>query len=265
MGPQGATGAQGLQGPIGPQGPVGATGPQGATGTQGLQGIVGATGATGSTGATGATGPQGPAGPVNIIASVNMQFSIDDRSGWTHLEQLGLGDDECQTAIPLGFTFTGFGVSTTQVSVSTNGVLFFGNNCSTALGNTTLPSSISTDPFLAFFWDDLKDYGTGEFIEYTTLGGTGGRVFNMMYRMRLFSTTCASAQMTAMISVHETSNLVKVVYSTINGCTLLKGGGATFGMQASGGASAKSVQISVDSPVLDDNLPFQSMSFQSPP
>ena len=54
-----------------------------------------------------------------------------------------LGDDNCWTNIPLGFTFNGFGASVAAISVSTNGVLFFGQNCSTAFFNSSLPTSIS--------------------------------------------------------------------------------------------------------------------------
>ena len=64
------------------------------------------------------------------MASVDMQFSQDDKASWTHLETLA--DDTCQLSIPLGFTYNGFGASVSSISVSSNGVLFFGQGCSTA-------------------------------------------------------------------------------------------------------------------------------------
>lgn len=192
-----------------------------------------------------------------------MEFSLDDRGGWTHIE--AVGDDLCHYNIPLGFLFTGFGASTTSVSVSSNGILFFGQECSTALVNSVLPTAISTAPFLAFFWDDLTDYGTGEFMEYATFGSAGGRVCNLYAQTRLFSTACGTDGQSMMISVHEGSNLVKVAYLGFTGCAQLRGSSATLGFQAAGGAGAQAVLVGYDDPVLDDNTPSQSMSFQPPP
>lgn len=215
-------------------------------------------------GPAGPQGPAGPAGPTEIVATVNAQFSLDDRVGWTRIEDLS--DDLCLNNIPLGFNFTGWGRTVSSVSLSSNGVLFFGQACSAAFTNGPLPAGISPDPFLTFFWDDLRDFGTGEFAEYATFGTPGGRVFNLFFRNRLFSSVCGSLQLTAMISIHEGSNLIKVNYSTVNGCPNLRGSNGTFGLQGPGGALATSFfSIACDSPILDDNNPAgQSISFVPP-
>jgi hypothetical protein len=191
-----------------------------------------------------------------------MQFSQDDRTSWSHIEDLA--DDVCIPNIPLGFTYTGFGASTSTVSLSSNGVLFFGPSCNASLNNSSLPSSISSDAALFFFWDDLKDYGSGEFAEYATFGSVGGRVFNLYVRNRLFSSSCGSDGINVMISVHEASKLVKVEYSGMSGCAAIRGANATLGLQRTGGALATAFTVSVDAPVLDDNAPHQSMSFHPP-
>lgn len=266
QGPQGATGAQGPQGvtgatgPQGAQGPQGPVGPQGATGAQGPQGATGATGAQGPAGPQGATGPQGPAGPVKTVVSVEAQFSQDDRSGWTHVE--ALGDDTCFSNIPLGFTFTGWGRADTTVSVSSNGCLFFGNLCSTSFTNSSLPAFISPDPMLAFFWDDLVDFGAGEYFEYATFGSAPGRVFNLYFRNRLLTSACGSDAVNIMISIHESSNLVRVTYSGMSGCLNIRGGAATFGLQGPNGTDASLVAF--NAPILDNDAPRQSISFQPP-
>ncbi|MBL9002383.1 MAG: hypothetical protein JNK25_14725 [Phycisphaerae bacterium] len=217
---------------------------------------------SGNPGPTGPTGPTGPAGPDRIIASVNMQFSQDDRVGWTRIESLG--DDQCFGSIPLGFTFTGWGLSVSEISVSSNGFLIFGNSCSTAFTNTALPANITSHPMLAFFWDDLRDFGTDQFIEIATLGSAGGRVFNLYFRNRFLSNVCGADSINLMISIHESSNLINVVYSGMSGCTLSRGNSATFGLQGPGGTGAEAVMIGFNSPILDDNAPRQSMSFQPP-
>lgn len=268
MGPVGATGPQGPQGFPGPMGPVGATGAIGATGPEGPAGPVGATGAPGANGATGPAGPQGPVGPQGpaglsdtIVATFDMKFSIDDRSGWNHVE--ALADDSCNVGIPLGFTFNGFGASTSQISVSSNGVLFFGSLCSTSFSNQSLPAGISANAFLAFFWDDLYDYGGGEYFEYTTIGTAPGRVFNLYFRNRFLSSACGSDPIQVMIQIHEGSNIVNVTYSGFSGCVNVRGSSATLGLQSAGGT--KAVMAGFNAPILDDNANSQSMSFQPPP
>jgi len=223
---------------------------------------MGLMGAIGPQGVQGPPGPQGPPGLEDtIVASFNMNFSIDDRSAWVHVE--ALGDDSCFTALPLGFTFNGFGASTAQVSLSSNGNLFFGNLCSTTFSNNALPILISSNAFLSFFWDDLFDYGGGEYFEYTTLGTAPGRVFNLYFRNRLLSSVCGSDPIQVMIQIHEGSNIVNVTYLGFSGCENIRGGTATLGLQSANGA--KAVMAGFNSPVLDDNANRQSMSFQPPP
>lgn len=84
-----------------------------------------------------------------IVASINTQFSQDDRANWTRIEMLP--DDGCNPNIPLGFTFTGWGLSIATVGVNNNGFLIFGNNCPTtgSWNNVPLPSNITADPFVA--------------------------------------------------------------------------------------------------------------------
>lgn len=188
-----------------------------------------------------------------------MNFSIDDRSGWTRTE--ALADDTCFFNIPLGFTFNGLGASVSTISVSSNGVLFFGQNCSTSFSNSSLPSFITPNPALFFFWDDLNDYGSGEGIEYTTLGTAPGRVFNMYFRNRLLSSVCGADAVQVMIQIHESSNIVNVSYPpTFTGCAQIRGSAATLGIQSANGEDA--VMVGFNSPVLDDNTSGQHMSFR---
>jgi hypothetical protein len=250
---------------MGPTGATGLNGPNGATGATGLNGANGATGATGlngpngATGATGATGPQGLSD--TIVASFDMKFSIDDRSGWTHVE--ALADDTCTFNIPLGFTFNGFGASTSSISVSSNGILFFGQDCVTNFTNTALPSGISPNAFLAYFWDDLSDFGSGEYIEYVTNGTAPGRVFHLYARHRLVSSVCGSDAQQVMIQIHEQSNVVNVTYSGFSGCANIRGSSATLGLQSANGT--KAVMAGFNAPILDNDASSQAMSFQPPP
>lgn len=212
-------------------------------------------------GPAGPQGPPGPTGPTGIVASIDAQFSLNDRTGWTRIESLG--DDQCNPNIPLGFTFTGWGRADTVVSVSSNGVLFFGTSgCSSVFSNSALPAGITTAPMLAFFWDDLRDSGTGEFIEYATLGTAPGRVFNLYFRSRLFSAACGSDPVNVQISIHESSNLIQVAYTGMTGCLGVAGNSATFGLQGPNGSDA--YLVSFNAPILDNDAGRQTMSFTPP-
>jgi hypothetical protein len=189
-----------------------------------------------------------------------MTFSVDDRVGWAHVETLS--DDTCSMDIPLGFTYTGFGANTTTVSVSSNGILFFGQGCFTNFTNTALPTSLTTNPALFFFWDDLHDLGAGEFFEYETFGIAPGRVFYMWFVMRVRNAACPTETLQVVVSVHEDSNLVTANYKALTGCAQIRGSGATFGLQAAGGASAETAMVGFNVPALDDNASNQFMSFK---
>lgn len=267
QGPKGDTGPAGAKGDRGPQGLQGLQGIQGVPGQQGAQGAQGLPGPQGAVGPQGPQGPKGDTGPTSaIVASVNMQFSQDDRSGWTRIESLG--DDSCQQNIPLGFTYNGFGASTSTVSLSSNGILFLGQECNVAYFNQPLPWAGTSNAALFFFWDDLQDYGASEFVEYATLGSAPGRVFNLYFRMRLrVSGTCTAGStdvVNVMVSVHESSGLVKASYSSMPSCLATRGGTATLGLQTAGGSAAKAFMVGFNSPVLDDNAPRQTMSFHPP-
>ena len=192
-------------------------------------------------------------GPGAII-SHNLTWSTDDWNIGGGEETLPDADDECTGNLGIGFTFTGFGASTSVIRLSSNGILFFGNDCSTSAGNGDLPSSISDVPMLFFFWDDLKDFGSGEYIHVGLDGNAPQRVLTIRYRMRLYDTgRCGSDKIQIKISIAETSNIVSVVYDQLTGCEFIQGGSATIGLQTQGGANATAYPISRDWAVLDDN------------
>lgn len=152
------------------------------------------------------------------------------------------------------------------VGVNNNGFLIFGASCPTtgSWNNGVLPSNITADPMVAFFWDDLLDGGTGEYFEYQTSGTAGGRVFNLYFRNRLLSTACGSDAVQMMIAIHEGSNLVRISYFGFSGCAMIRGSSATFGAQGPGGAGARAFNAGVDSPILDDNANRQYIDYLPP-
>jgi hypothetical protein len=150
-------------------------------------------------------------------------------------------------------------------AVSSNGLLVFGAGCNPEYNNGSLPTGASLDPVLAFFLDDLLDFGTGEFLEYTTQGSGPSRVFTMYFRNRLFGGLCGADAITAVISIHEGSNLIRVSYRGLTVCANICGGSDTLGMQGPGGESAADVvQVGWNTVILDNAAPVQSMTFHPP-
>jgi hypothetical protein len=206
-------------------------------------------------------------GPAAIV-SHNLSYSQDD---WSIGSGDGLfddnDDDECSSSVGMPFTFKGFGASTSTIRVSSNGVLFFGSSCSSQASNTSLPASITTVPMLFLFWDDLKDFGSGEHVYAASDGTSPNRVVLIDFRMRLRDTSLCSGTTSAIkvkVTISETSNLVTVVYDdTAGGCEYLQGNSATLGLQTAGGSSATAYPVSMNSAVLDDNAEKAIfMSFQ---
>ncbi len=75
-------------------------------------------------------------------------------------------DDAVSSMIPLGFSFTLYGQTFSHFEIAANGCVALAAGGVPA-DNTTLPTSLTPDPLLAAFWDDL-DPGSGGAVKYLT-------------------------------------------------------------------------------------------------
>lgn len=88
-------------------------------------------------------------------------------------------DDQSQSA-PIGFTFSYYGTTYTDVIISSNGYITIPGEPGNLLGNTNLPDMAAPNPVLAPWWDDLRvaNYGgTVDEVSYDTIGLAPFRVF----------------------------------------------------------------------------------------
>src|SRR5207249_8403647 len=94
--------------------------------------------------------------------------------------------------------------------ISTNGWLEFGGNTqgTTDPTNACLPTSKHTNPFLAFYWDDLQTEGTA--IRYGTSGTSPNRTFIIDFQENRVAAT--GDKVTGQVQIHERSNLINVKY-----------------------------------------------------
>lgn len=216
--------------------------------------------------------------------SANLAFSRDDigttawPQGWTYINNNTLtsgSTDDGYIDAAMGFGITIGGVSYTNVRVCTNGWLEFTNSgsaaqMSTANTNLSLPISSTTNPFLAFYWDDMVTLSEG--IRIATVGASPNRTFVVDYRAYTYSTDAAFTEagpanngsnddITLQVTIHEGSGLITVRYYQTE--TYCNGANATIGFQGAGGSNAKALPVTYNGKVFDDNYNNQGQQFVS--
>src|SRR5258706_10011596 len=181
-----------------------------------------------------------------------MAHSRDDIPG-TFTSLTG-NDVTANATIPFAVVIDG--VSYTTVTISTNGWLEFGGNTqgTSDPANACLPTSKHTNPFLAFFWDDMRTINTA--IRYGTVGTAPGRIF--IVDADVEANFGSNHDVTMQVEIHEGSNLVTVKYDDTEAES--SGQTATIGFQGAGGAAATARAITCNGKVLDDNTPLDGWS-----
>jgi hypothetical protein len=124
---------------------------------------------------------------------------------------VGLGDDQTSGPLPIGFTFTFYGVDYTNFYISSNGFIDFdggGNGC---CAGQPIPGS-GQGPMIAGYWEDL-DPPEGGTIEYETFGTSPDSQLNVTFRdIQHFN---GGPPSTFQWKLFETSNIVEVHYGTM--------------------------------------------------
>jgi hypothetical protein len=107
------------------------------------------------------SGNTGPAYSSRDSLTGNVGYTWEDISAsGTLLAVVSNADDASEAVDITGFTFPFYGQNFTQVFVSSNGLLTFGQG-SGAFSNSVLPSMSSPGNLIAALWDDLNPYPTG--------------------------------------------------------------------------------------------------------
>ncbi|MGM0400694.1 MAG: S8 family serine peptidase [Chloroflexota bacterium] len=105
-------------------------------------------------------------GSIPPARQIDTEFAwIDAAAG----EQLELGDDDCTGPLDLGFDFTFYEDTYSQIYVNSNGMVLF-EECDTSYNNTSIPNSNSPNNFVAPFWDDLKPEAPDGAVYFMTSG-----------------------------------------------------------------------------------------------
>lgn len=103
---------------------------------------------------------------------------------WTDISGTGtfvpLGDDQVSGAVPIGFTFSFYGIDYTQAYISSNGFITFSSGQSNGCcSGQNLPNPGSPNNLVAGYWEDFNLPQGG--IHYQTLGTAGSRRFIVQF------------------------------------------------------------------------------------
>ncbi len=151
----------------------------------------------------------------------------------------GYSDDEQWGPFSIGFDFDFFGVTYTELYVTSNG--WIGFNAPTLpghseLGNTTLPTPSEPNNLIAAFWDDIVIHSNGGVIFYQTVGIAPNRKCVIQCtNMGFFGDPTLLG--TFSFILYESTNEFQVQYRIIvdNASSLAHGSSATVGAENADG------------------------------
>ena len=127
-------------------------------------------------------------------------------------------DVTASSVINIGFNFTFNGITYTQFSVSSNGVLGLGSSAVTSSDTNTLTAAAAY-PIIAPMWDDMHTCTTGK-IHYLITGSSPNRKLVVEYLFGNYSERTAAYKKTAQVVLYETTNVVEFIYGSNSGTAL---------------------------------------------
>ena len=182
-------------------------------------------------------------------ANDNLTFAFEDISATAR--RILVNADDSAASADLGFNFSFYGASFSNVYVSANGLLTF---VTPSLQNMNVNFSNAVPqvdvPHIAPFWDDLVTGTNGVYCQ--TLGSPGSRRFVALWKdVRGFGSI---NPMTFEATLYEGGNDLVFQYLNVDsGDVRAKGGQATVGIRATRGqATGRVLQWSCDQPALQN-------------
>jgi PKD repeat protein len=139
---------------------------------------------------------------------------------------VSLGDDAVSAALPIGFTFSFYGINYTNFYISSNGFITFSagstNGCCNGL---TIPTAASPNAFIALAWNDLNPSINTPTINYTTSGTSPNRKLVVNIRTNHYGGTAYPFRLQAVL--YEGSNEIDIVTETISNVSAFDLSGVT--------------------------------------
>ncbi|MFB4423049.1 S8 family serine peptidase [Streptomyces sp. QL37] len=163
-------------------------------------------------------------------------------------KSIALTGDEDATKISLPFPVRHYGVTYTDASVTTNGLVNFLQPRLGDYGNTALPAPAQPNGVVAAFWDDLT-LDKKSSVQTAVTGKTGSRRFAIVWnKAALASDTSVRVSFEAVFD--EATGAITLQYQGIGGDVSQRGGSATTGIENQAGTDG--LGSSFDETVLSD-------------
>ncbi|WP_395051905.1 GEVED domain-containing protein, partial [Flavobacterium sp.] len=193
--------------------------------------------------------------------------TINAMTGSTQIVAASL-DDSASVVTPIGFSFVFNGVTYTQFSASSNGVMRLGATAATtAFSNGTATSTTSwfnataNLPFISAYYDDLAT-GVGGKVHYVLTGTAPNRVLFVEWFVTVPRNTTATAAAKFQVALQETTNRVVFTYGA---GMVANTGNASIGLAtaASGAGQMISVTASTNTASITTYNPLNSVAIPS--
>ncbi|MDV2503929.1 MAG: S8 family peptidase, partial [bacterium] len=173
----------------------------------------------------------------NVLRIIVYQYNDAYTYQWIDATQgidTGIQGDDTSAVVDLRFSFDFYEVAHTQVRVSSNGYLTFGNN-GTRYVNDPIPSSGTPNDLIAPFWDDLNPSAGGAIYLLRSGAAPNRSVTVQWHNVPHYSNTGA---VTFQVTLYEGSNDIVFRYKdvTFDNSSYDDGASATVGVEAPTGS-----------------------------
>jgi gliding motility-associated-like protein len=160
---------------------------------------------------------------------------------------VSLSDDQYSGVVPIGFTFTYFGINYTNCIISSNGYVSFNignaNGYSAWSINNPIPGPGTPLNSIMAPWQDINPSvwtSPNGVISYKTVGTAPNRIFIVEFRdINMFS--CTNVCYGGQIQLFETSNIIETHIASKQLCNTWNNGRAIHGIQNATGTIAVAV------------------------
>ena len=179
-----------------------------------------------------------------------VDYSWIDATGGTDTNIHG---DDTYATIPIGFNFDFYGVTYTDVIVSSNGFITFGSTSGASdFGNVSIPNTDAPNNFAAPFWDDLHPGQSGAYVYYYSHGAAPNRKLTIeWYNVPHFSNVGGA---TFEVTLYEGSNNLIFQYQDVDFGNALYNNGASATVGVENAEGDVGTQYSDNSASISNNM-----------
>ena len=151
------------------------------------------------------------------VPSNNYVRSIDTHTVYDASGDIAvpLGNDEASSALPIGFPFSFYGITSEVFYISSNGYLGFSPTGMTTATGQSLPNAENPNGLIALAWMDLNPSIGGGAIRYSTVGSAPNRRLVVSF-LNVAESGDLTSRVSGRIELYEGSNEVMIFTTSKN-------------------------------------------------